>query len=171
MTPAQSHLLESLQDRDRHVNKPPTMKRSKYKFVIDNGSWYEPMPLPSDLTGGDDQQCFKNAIDLASDKGELFYVEGFAIYTPTSLPVHHAWVTTGDGNAIDPTWDTPGVAYAGVPFKLPFMLTTVLAERGINSVLDNYQYDWPILGVLGDRPDEWLEPRGVGVGAVDGRAY
>ena len=121
MIPAQSHLLATLHDLDRHVKKPPTMRRSRYKFVIDNGFGYEPTPLPSNLTRGDDQQCFMNALDLASDKKELFYVEGFAIYTPTSLPVHHAWVTTGDGKAIDPTWNTPGVAYAGVPFKLPFV--------------------------------------------------
>ncbi len=144
------------------------MKRTRYKFVIDYGLWYEPHELPNDLSRGDDQQCFMNALDLASDKKELFYVEGFAIYTATSLPVHHAWVTTGDGKAIDPTWDSPGAAYAGVPFRLSFLLTTVLAEKGINSILDDYQHDWPILGTLGDRSDEWLERRGIGFGAVMG---
>ena len=131
MTPDQTHLLNSLHGLDAHVKKPPFMKRSRYQFVIDNVFWYEPTELPDSLSRGDDQQCFLNALDLASDKSELFYVEGFAIYTPTSLPVHHAWVTDGDGKAIDPTWDTPGVAYAGVPFQLSFLLTTVLAAKGI----------------------------------------
>ncbi len=168
MIPAQTHLLNSLHDLDGHVKKPPFMRRSRYKFVIDHGFWYEPTPLPNDLARGDDQQCFLNALDLASDKKELFYVEGFALYTPTSLPVHHAWVTTGAGQAFDPTWDTPGVAYAGVPFQLSFLLTTVLAAKGIKSILDDFENDWPILGELGDRPDEWLEFRGFGVGTVTG---
>ena len=165
LTPAQSQLLNSLEDLDRHVIEPAFMKRSRYQFVIDYGQWFEPTELPENLKRGDDQQCFKNALDLASDDNKLFYVEGFALYTPTSLPVHHAWVTDGR-RAIDPTWDVPGVAYAGVPFKLPFLLATVLAVQGINSILDDFQNNWPILGDLGDRPDEWLERRGVGVGPV-----
>lgn len=164
MTPAQTHLLKSLHDLDGHVKKPSFMKRSRYQFVIEHGFWYEPQELPEDLSRGDDQQCFMNALDLASNKNDFFYVEGFAIYTASSLPVHHAWIATGDGNAIDPTWDTPGVAYAGVPFQLSFLLTTVLAAKGIKSILDDFENDWPILGELGDRPDEWLERRGLGLG-------
>ena len=166
MTPAQTNLLATLHDLDGHVNKPPFMKRSRYQFVIDHGHWYEPTPLPNHLPRGDDHECFLNALELASDKNELFYVEGFAIYTPTSLPVHHAWVSTGDGQALDPTWDVPGVAYAGIPFKLAFLLTTVLTAKGIHSILDDFQDNWPILGELGNRPDEWFERRGVGVGRV-----
>jgi hypothetical protein len=32
--------------------------------------------------------------------------------------------------------------------------------------LDDWQNNWPILGELGDRPDEWIERRGLGVSKV-----
>jgi hypothetical protein len=57
-------------------------------------------------------------------------------------------------------WD--GVAYPGVPFKDTFVIMTALKNNATVSLLDDYQNDYPLRGELGDRPDEWLEPRGQG---------
>ncbi|QNN21554.1 hypothetical protein HED60_04450 [Planctomycetales bacterium ZRK34] len=163
MTSDQRQLLKQIHDRDATVKKPSFMRRSRYQFVIDHGHWYAPTPCPDTMARGDKQQCFKNALELASDDEYLYYVEGFALYSSKGLIVHHAWITDGSGRAIDPTWDQPGVAYAGVPFKMDFVLAAAIADHSVNSVLDDYGNYWPILGELGERSEEWLEPRGFGV--------
>ena len=76
---------------------------------------------------------------------------------------HHAWVTDGSGAAIDNTWPSVGVAYAGVPFQFAFLNLRHLKRKAVVCVLDGWQENWPILGDLGDRPDEWLDPKGAGV--------
>jgi len=100
---------------------------------------------------------------LALDDDSLIYCEGYALFKNGSLPVIHAWVTDGHGNAIDNTWSQPGVAYAGVPFKSSFVNMTALKNRAIVSLLDDYQNNYPLRGDLGDRPDDWFEHRGRGL--------
>ena len=86
-----------------------------------------------------------------------------------SLPTLHAWVTDGHGRAIDNTWPQPGVAYAGVPFTSLFVSMTALKNHATISLLDDYQNNYPLRGDLGDRPDEWLEPRGRGIEQLNGQ--
>jgi hypothetical protein len=96
----------------------------------------------------------------------LIYCEGYALFKGSSLPTLHAWVTDGQGTAIDNTWPQAGVAYAGVPFRVGFVSMTGLKNDAIGSLLDDYTNDYPLRGDLGDRPDEWLEPRGRGKSRV-----
>ncbi len=96
----------------------------------------------------------------------LIYCEGYALFKNGSLPTLHAWVTDGKGRAIDTTWPQPGVAYAGVPFQTFFVNMTALKNQATISLLDDYQNNWPLGGDLGDRPHEWLEPRGRGTRKV-----
>ena len=117
---------------------------------------------------GTPQQCHKNATDLALADDSLIYCEGFAMFNTGSLPTLHAWVTDGQGRAIDNTWSRPGVAYAGVPFKSFFVNMTALKNHATISLLDDCRNNYPLRGDLGGRPDEWLEPRGCGTARVNG---
>jgi hypothetical protein len=42
-------------------------------------------------------------------------------------------------------------------------------NEAIICVLDDYLNDWPILGELGDRPDEWIDRRGGGTAMLKDR--
>ena len=54
-------------------------------------------------------------------------------------------------------------AYAGVPFLTGFVNLCHLRSEAVTNLLDDYLNDWPMLGELGDRPREWLDPRGRGM--------
>lgn len=139
------------------------LKRTSHQFVLEHGWWYEPVELPKQIAIGTPEECHRNAVNLALDDDSMIYCEGYALFKDASLPVVHAWVTDGHGNAIDNTWLQPGVAYAGVPFRSLFVNMTALKNRAIVSLLDDYQNNYPLRGDLGDRPDEWLELRGCGL--------
>ena len=117
---------------------------------------------------GTPQKCHKNAAELALDDDSLIYCEGFAMFKDGSLPILHAWVTNGQGKAIDNAWPQPGVAYAGVPFLSLFVNMTALKNHATISLLDDWQNNLPLRGDQGDRPDEWLELRGRGTARVNG---
>ena len=166
MTPDQETLLEFLRTSQPTPAAKALLKRTMQQFVLDYGWWYEPVALPKHIPLGTPQECHKNAIDLAMDGDSLVYCEGFALSKGSSLPIIHAWVTDGNGNAIDNTWPQPGVAYAGVPFRASYVTLTALKNDAIGSLLDDYLNNYPLRGDLGDRPDEWLEPRGRGTARV-----
>jgi hypothetical protein len=117
---------------------------------------------------GTPQECHKNATDLALADDSLVYCEGYALYKSGDMPTLHAWVTDGQGRAIDSTWPQPGVAYAGVPFTSLFVNMTALKNHATISLLDDYQNSYPLRSDLGDRPEEWLELRGRGTERVVG---
>ena len=54
------------------------------------------------------KQCHTNAVNLALDDDSLIYCEGYALFKEASLPVVHAWVTDGNGKAIDNTLAAAG---------------------------------------------------------------
>ena len=170
MTLNQSTLLDFLQKSDTTPEAKLLLKRSFQDFVLEYGWWYEPTHVPKEIATGQSQECFKNAAELSKSDGSLIYCEGYALFKRGMLPTLHAWVTDGQGNAIDNTWPTPGVAYSGVPFKWNFVTMTALKNHAVVSLLDDWQNKWPLRDDLGDRPDEWLELRGQGterVGKMD----
>ena len=162
VTPDQATLLEFLRTSQPTPAAKALLKRTMQQFVLDYGWWYEPVELPKHVSLGTPQECHKNAIDLAMEGDSLVYCEGFALSKGSSLPILHAWVTDGHGKAIDNTWPQPGVAYAGVPFRASYVTLTALKNDAIGSLLDDYLNNYPLRGDLGDRPGEWLEPRGSG---------
>ena len=159
--PTQQSLLDRL--RAGNPRKHPGWKRTRYEFILEYGWWYEPSLLPKGVKGASPGECFKNAFDLALDDESLIYCEGVVLGTEASLPVHHAWVTDGSGQAIDNTLEAPAGAYAGVPFLTGFVNLYHLRNEAIIGLLDDYLHDWPMLGELGDRPGEWLAPKGRGM--------
>jgi len=139
------------------------LKRTLQQFVVEQGWWYEQVKLTEGICRGPEQQCLSNAMQLMIDGDSLVYCEGFALYQNGSVPVLHAWVTDGQGHAIDNTWRSPGVAYAGVPFKSLYVTMAALASRASISLLDDWQNGYPLRRELGDRHEVWLELVGKGV--------
>lgn len=162
MTPEQKALLDFLRSSEPTPAAMALLKRTMQQFVLDYGWWYEPAELPERVPPGTLQQCHKNAADLAMEDESLVYCEGYALFKGSSLPTLHSWVTDGQARAIDNTWPQPGVAYAGVPFRVTFVTITALKNHAIGSLLDDYQNDYPLRSDLGDRPEDWFEPRGRG---------
>jgi len=166
ITDTQNILLNYL----RNIKATPAakllLKRTCQQFVLDYGWWYEPIKPPKQIVLGTPKQCLKNAVNLTLDDDSLIYCEGYALFKSGGLPVIHAWVTDGHGNAIDNTWPEPGVAYAGVPFKSSFVNMTALKNRAVISLLDDYQNEYPLRGDLGDQPNQWLEHQGFGLKRV-----
>lgn len=162
MTSSEAKLLSFLGSSELPPAARATLKRSIQEFVLQYGWWYHPIELPKQIAPGTPQQCHTNAIDLTLADDTLIYCEGYALFRNSSQPRIHAWVTDGKGNAIDNTWPQPGVVYAGVPFTSNFVSMMTLKNHAAVSLLDDFQNGFPLLGTLGDRPDEWLNLRGRG---------
>jgi hypothetical protein len=96
------------------------------------------MPLPKGVKKGQLGDCFKNAFELAMERGWT-YCEGFATAV---IPTAHAWVLNG-GGVIDPTW-TEGKDYYGVEIPLQYAIKTVL-RREAYGVLDAWEIGYPLL--------------------------
>lgn len=166
MNEHQTNLLNDLMSHEATPAARAILKRTIQQFVFEYGWWYEPVEVPKDIAAGQLHHCHKNAAVLADEGKALVYCEGFAVFKPGMSPTLHAWVTNGQGSAIDNTWPKPGVAYAGVPFKSLFVTMTALKNRATVSLLDDWQNRCPLLGDLGDEPDKWLESQGYGVAKV-----
>lgn len=165
-TSDQSYLLNFLRQSNPGPAAKSVQRRSTQEFVLEFGWWYEPTEVPKEVARGTPKQCHTNAIELATNSDSFIYCEGYALLKNGSLPTIHAWVTDGQGRAIDNTWPQPGVAYLGVPFQLNFVLLTSVKNNAAISLLDDFMNKWPLLNDLGDRPDEWLELGGRGVGRL-----
>ncbi len=87
-----------------------------WRVVAERGEDYPPGELPLSVPLGPPHACFREAalavITADADEG-LCYAEGFAL-SEFDMWVHHAWVITGDGHAVDLTWEHPGKRYIGV---------------------------------------------------------
>jgi hypothetical protein len=100
----------------RHRPPEGTVYSNMYDLVLKNGRFFTPPQgagLPEDVNPGQMKECYRNAALEAS--GKYIYTEGYALAEGLPLPFEHAWLTTKDGQVIDPTWsDGRGVAYFGV---------------------------------------------------------
>jgi len=163
---AQARLLDFLLQSEAQPTAKAILKRTLQEFVLEYGWWYEPGALPGKISRGTPQECHKNATLLTVEDDSLIYCEGYALFRDASAPRLHAWVTDGEGRAIDNTWPQSGVAYAGVPFQSLFVTMTTLRNHAAISLLDDYRNRYPLRSDLGDRPDEWLEQRGRGIARV-----
>ena len=85
------------------------------QLVLDCGTIMEPKPLPKTIKMGQPRLCYANCQQLALKNRSLTYVEGYAMAADVSLPLQHAWLLDTDGCAIDPTWETLGSCYLGIP--------------------------------------------------------
>jgi hypothetical protein len=99
-------------------------------YVIEHGRPFTGIKRPKGYRQRAEKWCFHNAAMLALE-GRGTYVEGYAIPLGDKFLCHHAWITTGDGCAVDVTWHNPEqAAYFGVPIP-----STVLAKRFLAKLL------------------------------------
>lgn len=124
-------------------------------FVLEEGEWFEASQRDERrFPKRPDKYCFINAWRLAQrHPRELTYVEGYAHGVIT---VHHAWTVMANGTVVDPTWDWGDDIHplgeqglVGVRFSHDIMRLHHSLRRAEASVLQLYQYDYP---VLQDRP-------------------
>lgn len=111
-------------------------------FVKENGRFYTPRALPTDVSEGKIKDCFMNAWHLATERKDLTYVEGYAIGTAI-IPVLHAWCVDKNGNVIDPTWGT-AKAYYGVSFPTDFVIKTAMSRKKFG-IIDNMEEGFPLM--------------------------
>lgn len=116
-------------------------KREGYKYsssedlVLKQGKFFTPEKKPDDIKLGPKKECFANAAKLALERSNLTYVEGYAMVNDRlPLPIAHAWCVDKKGRVVDNTWENPGVAYFGVPFKTSY-LAKKLSETGVYGIL------------------------------------
>ncbi|MEG4007674.1 hypothetical protein QUA41_17440 [Microcoleus sp. Pol11C1] len=89
--------------------------RSFEELALECGRVMEPKPLPKTIKPGQPRLCYANCQQLALKNRNLTYVEGYAMAQGVSIPLHHAWLLDANGYVIDPTWETPGCCYLGIP--------------------------------------------------------
>lgn len=116
-------------------------KREGYKYsssedlVLKQGKFFTPEKRPDDIKLGPKKECFANAAKLALERSNLTYMEGYAMVNDRlPLPIAHAWCVDKKGRVVDNTWENPGVAYFGVPFKTSY-LAKKLSETGVYGIL------------------------------------
>ena len=82
-------------------------ERSLEWAILEHGQAYEvDREASAEYGQGFLKDCFENAAKAALWHDELTYVEGFAYHG--LLPVHHAWVITEEGKAVEVTWRDGG---------------------------------------------------------------
>ncbi|MEG4431561.1 hypothetical protein QUA95_15905 [Microcoleus sp. F10_A2] len=110
-----------LQDLVAVMKKVPGRTDWKYRgfeeLVLECGRVMEPRPLPKNIKQGQPSFCYANCQRLVLKNRSLTYVEGYAMAAGVSIPLHHAWLLDANGYVIDPTWETPGCCYLGIPLS------------------------------------------------------
>ncbi len=78
--------------------------------------------------------CHQNSAVFSRRPG-MIYVEGFALVAvPSLVAFEHAWCVDTDGRIHEVTWETPGLAYFGVPFDaehVGHLLSARYPEHGL----------------------------------------
>jgi hypothetical protein len=111
-----------------------------------------------DLPKGPKKQCFKNAA-LVALRGQMTYVEGYAVLKNLMLPMLHAWLVDDKGQIIDVTWDKPWECqYLGIAFEQDVLRRELLRNEvyGILSAGDMVNLDL-LRKIDGALVDEALE--------------
>jgi len=127
---------------------PDDKKRpSIEKFVLENGRYFKPAPLPRGIPHGDVHNCFENAFLLAvKNKTKFLYCEGYA--TTGLLPVLHSWVIDTNGNVIDNTWAPDGsnekMEYFGIAFDWDYITKQFKTMKHFGLINDEKR-KWPLL--------------------------
>lgn len=120
MTENETHLLRDMEMFRKMRGSPPEGYEysGMQDFLVREGTWYTPSPLPQGVRRGVPKGCYGNALTQAILRGWT-YVEGLAIPDiGVPLPMQHAWNVTPEGVLVDNTWDEVGLAYIGVPFSI-----------------------------------------------------
>lgn len=150
-TDSLSQLKSLLQQRVEQMRRYARPER-KYccfeELVLDSGVVMVAATKPPKLKQGLPKSCYYNAQKIAFGRKGLTYVEGFALSADIPMAIAHGWLMNDKGEAIDPTWEPPGVAYLGIPFSTAWVKAFLKARNRENelSILEgNYLEDFSLL--------------------------
>jgi len=133
MNNAITELRQYLQDRVTLLKEIRPNQGWKYtgfeELILDCGKAMEAKPLPTTIKRSLPKGCYWNSQRLAFKQSDLIYVEGYAIAEGIPLAIAHAWLMTTEGYAVDPTWDTPGTAYLGIPLSTKWVKSIFAARK------------------------------------------
>lgn len=101
---------------------------SFYQIILDYGRVMPAKPLPKSIKRGLPKSCYFNCQKVLEKHKDLTYVEGYALPSSNIVPLIHAWLLDDKGEAIDPTWETPGLAYLGIPLSTEWVFS-IIARR------------------------------------------
>lgn len=145
-------LLEERANLMRKAHSHPDWKYGCFEeLVLDCGKEMKAKSLPDRIERGKPKNCYYNCQQLLELQPDLIYCEGYALSDDIPMPFAHAWLIDKEGHAIDPTWETPGVAYLGVPFSTKWVRSFLNSrqQRGRNNDLSifecNYLEDFSLL--------------------------
>jgi len=143
---AKDRLRSLLEDMRRACRTLPSeyFYKGTADFVLREGQFFEPAPLPKNIGRKEIRQCFRNAREIAVSKG-LPYVEGFAL-SDSLFPQKHAWNIDSQGLVIDTTWvpvDATGLLVGRAYMGVVFSHREILEWTG--SLIDNWENGWPLL--------------------------
>ncbi len=124
------------------MKRVKTYETRKYvgfeELILDCGTMMMGKPLPKKIKKGLPRNCYYNAQQIASQKTDLIYCEGYAIAVGVNFPLKHAWLMTPGKYAIDPTWEEPGLCYWGVPLNIEWVRSHLQA-RGRDAELSIFE--------------------------------
>ena len=114
----------------KQVRPQPDWKYNGFEeLVLDCGTVIEAKSLPKNIKRGLPKSCYWYSQQLAFKRKSLTYVEGYALAEDVPMAVAHAWLLTPEGYAIEPTWETPGICYLGVPFSTEWVKSVLKARK------------------------------------------
>jgi hypothetical protein len=121
---ALEELLRRLRARHAvHVSeRPPRAWCFTEELVLCHGRAWQPVGRSDQVEHGDLGHCFPNAYEYVIDhQKDVSYVEGFGLGPTDGKAEPHAWAGTNDGEILDPTWQSEGLAYFGIALPLAVM--------------------------------------------------
>lgn len=98
-------------------NASPFHYKGIADFLLREGEFFEPRPLPAGIDYVEPRYCYQNAFRTALQE-RFVYVEGYALSSSRDLPLLHAWNLDHEGFVVDRTWNPHGRVYFGVIFPL-----------------------------------------------------
>lgn len=117
---------------------------SYYELLLDYGTVMEAKPLPKSIGRGLPKSCYFNCQRIIQKSKKYIYVEGYALPDSGIIPLAHAWLMNDKNKAVDPTWETPGLAYLGVPLLTKWVQSVLAAreERGNDNDLSMFECNY-----------------------------
>ncbi|WP_449416006.1 hypothetical protein [Phormidium nigroviride] len=105
------------------------------ELVLDCGLIMIPQTFPAAFESGLPKSCYWNCQKLAFEHSSLTYVEGYALHADVGFPVAHAWLLY-QGQAIDPTWESLGSCYFGIPLSTKWVKSVLEFRKTISKIDD-----------------------------------
>jgi len=102
------------------------------RFILRNGKPFTPAKRIGRKRKA--KECFCNATEFVVRNGGT-YVEGLVMNRKIPWLIHHAWVTMGGDDAMDPTLNAENYEYFGVTFQRG-VLTAELVSNKVYGLLD-----------------------------------